>query len=64
MAVTVTSLDNLISQLHRAFEGDSIDVDHIKELMKTYKSNQDDWGKFAIWDKSSKYVSIVLNYIA
>ena len=49
--VTVSTLDDLIGQLHQAFDGDVVDVDHVMELMKTYKSNPAEWKKFAKFDR-------------
>jgi len=47
----VSTLDDLIVELHKAFEGDVVDVDHVMQLMKSYKSNPLEWGKFAKFDR-------------
>ncbi|XP_060081912.1 cysteine dioxygenase type 1-like [Ylistrum balloti] len=44
------SLNDLISELHKVFEADKVNVDYVKELMTSYKSNRDDWKKFAKFD--------------
>ncbi|XP_046459355.1 cysteine dioxygenase type 1-like [Daphnia pulex] len=51
MAYNVATLDELIAELHKAFESDSVDVDHVTQLMQSYKSNPADWGKFAKFDR-------------
>jgi len=49
--MAVSSLQELIQELHHAFDGDVVDVDHVKELMSSYKSNPADWKKFAKFDR-------------
>jgi cysteine dioxygenase len=51
MAYNVATLDELIAELHKAFESDSVDVDHVMQLMQSYKTNPADWGKFAKFDR-------------
>lgn len=51
MAYNVATLDELIAELHKAFESDSVDVDHVTQLMQSYKTNPADWGKFAKFDR-------------
>jgi hypothetical protein len=36
MAYNVATLDELIAELHKAFESDSVDVDHVTQLMQSY----------------------------
>jgi cysteine dioxygenase len=47
----IATLDDLIRELHIAFEGDVVDVDHVMELMKSYKTNPSEWKKFAKFDR-------------
>jgi len=46
----IDSLDQLIVELHKAFETDTADVDQIKSVLEAYKSNPKDWKKFAFFD--------------
>ena len=50
-AYVVSSLDELVAELHKAFEGDVVDVDHVMLLMKSYKSNPAEWKKYAKFDR-------------
>lgn len=47
----VPSLEELVAELHKAFEGDAVDVDHVMELMRNYKSNPSEWKKYAKFDR-------------
>ena len=47
----ITSLDELIKEIYKIFEGDDIDVDYMIEVFKNYKSNPQDWKKFAKYDR-------------
>ena len=51
MAPKVNSLDELIQEVHAAFEGDTVDVDYVEDLMTNYRSNPADWKKFAKFDR-------------
>jgi len=51
MALSIASLDDLIGQLHKAFESDVVDIDHVKDLLNSYKSNPVEWKKFAKFDR-------------
>ncbi|XP_001632450.3 cysteine dioxygenase type 1 [Nematostella vectensis] len=44
------NLDELIRELHEVFESDRVDIDQVKTLMESYRSNQDDWQKYANYD--------------
>ena len=50
-AGSVSSLEDLIAKLHKAFEGDVVDVDHVMDVMKSYKSNPAEWKKYAKFDR-------------
>nr|KAG5689186.1 hypothetical protein BaRGS_004020 [Batillaria attramentaria] len=44
------SLKELIQQLHRVFQQDDVNIDYVKTLMESYKSNPREWKKFAKFD--------------
>ncbi|XP_057687909.1 cysteine dioxygenase type 1 [Corythoichthys intestinalis] len=48
---TPKSLQELTKMLHEIFKEDSINVEEVTELMESYKSNPQDWKKYAIFDK-------------
>lgn len=50
-----SNLQDLCDKLHMVFEEDHINVDHVKDLLSSYKSNPVDWRKFAKFD-THKYV--------
>jgi len=56
----VSSLDELIEELHVLFSGDRVNVDQIYALMRSYKSNPAEWKKYAIADRS-KYTRNLVN---
>lgn len=47
----VATLDDLIAELHKAFETDVVDVDHVMDLMNAYKTNPAEWQKYAKFDR-------------
>ena len=47
----VSTLDDLIQQLHKAFDSDYVNIDHVQTLMLAYKSNPQDWKKYAKFDR-------------
>lgn len=51
MSYNIATLEDLIAELHKAFETDVVDVDHVMQLMKSYKTNPIDWKKFAKFDR-------------
>lgn len=46
----VDSLESLIAILRKLFESDEVDVDYVREVMSSYKSNPLDWRKYAVFD--------------
>ncbi|XP_076438055.1 cysteine dioxygenase type 1-like [Babylonia areolata] len=44
------NLKELIQQLHKVFARDEINIDYVKALMESYKSNPREWKKFAKFD--------------
>lgn len=47
----VNNLEDLIKQLHFAFATDSVDIVHVQALMEAYRSNPQDWKKYAKFDR-------------
>jgi len=45
-----SSLQDLIHQLRSIFDSDHVDIDHVKDLLNSYKSNPADWRQFAKFD--------------
>ena len=43
----ISNLDELIKELRDVFEYDEINVDYVKALLSSYKSNPEDWKKYA-----------------
>ncbi|KAK5647197.1 hypothetical protein RI129_002089 [Pyrocoelia pectoralis] len=48
---TINSLNDLINELHTAFERNSVNVELIHYLMQSYKSNPIEWKKYAKFDR-------------
>lgn len=48
---TVSSLNDLIEELKLVFVSDSVNIDLVNYLMKSYKSNPIDWKKYAKFDR-------------
>ncbi|KAK2576098.1 hypothetical protein KPH14_007433 [Odynerus spinipes] len=47
----VSTLRELIDALHDAFKTDHVDIDHVQDLMASYKSNPLEWKKYAKFDR-------------
>jgi len=47
----VSTLRELIDALHEAFKTDHVNIDHVQDLMMSYKSNPAEWKKFAKFDR-------------
>ncbi|KAF7996824.1 hypothetical protein HCN44_002470 [Aphidius gifuensis] len=45
------TLVELIEKLHDAFNVDVVDIDYVQDLMSMYKSNPQDWKKYAKFDR-------------
>ncbi|XP_018322440.1 cysteine dioxygenase type 1 [Agrilus planipennis] len=48
---TITSLNDLIRELQKVFESDTVNIEYVYYLMRSYKSNPTDWTKFAKFDR-------------
>ncbi|KAK9892020.1 hypothetical protein WA026_018208 [Henosepilachna vigintioctopunctata] len=44
---TIASLDDVIKELRVIFESDSVNVEYLNYVLKSYKSNPSDWKKYA-----------------
>lgn len=44
-------LRELIAKLHEAFATNDVDIDYVQDLMVAYKSNPQEWKKFAKFDR-------------
>lgn len=47
----VSTLRELIDALHEVFQTDHVNIDHVQDLMMSYKSNPMEWKKFAKFDR-------------
>ncbi|KAL2719594.1 cysteine dioxygenase type 1 [Vespula squamosa] len=47
----VSTLRELIDALHDAFKTNHVDIDHVQDLMESYKSNPLEWKKYAKFDR-------------
>ena len=50
LLVPPKDLDELIKELHKVFANDRVNVELVKALMSSYKSNPKDWRRFAKFD--------------
>lgn len=48
---TVNTLEDLIKELYKVFEEDSVNVEHVNYLMRSYKSVPKEWKKYAKFDR-------------
>lgn len=48
----INNLGDLIDALHVVFEDDHVNIEYVKELMLSYKSNDADWKKYAKFDRN------------
>lgn len=47
----VGSLDDLVKELDLIFESDSVNIELVSYVMKSYKSNPIDWKKYAKFNR-------------
>lgn len=47
----ISGLDKLVQELHRIFRDDVVNIEHVSEVMASYKSSPGDWKKFAKFDR-------------
>jgi cysteine dioxygenase len=47
----IETLDDLIASLRLIFDSDNIDVNFVQDVMYAYKSNPNEWRKYAHFDK-------------
>lgn len=48
----INTLDDLIKELHQVFEDDSVNIELVRYLMKSYKSSPNEWKKYAKFDRN------------
>lgn len=48
---TVNTLEDLIRELYKVFERDSVNIELVSYLMKAYKSFPKEWRKYAKFDR-------------
>jgi len=46
----IGSLSDLIEELRGVFQSDHVNIDYVRALLTSYKSNPQDWKQFAIFD--------------
>ncbi|XP_029646075.1 cysteine dioxygenase type 1 [Octopus sinensis] len=51
MVKTVATLDDLCKELREVFDSDRVNIEEVKSLMESYKSNPKEWRKFAKFDQ-------------
>ena len=44
------NLDELIAELHKVFDEERVNVEYVKALLTSYRSNPKDWRKYAKYD--------------
>lgn len=47
----VASLDDLVKELNLIFESDTVNIELVSYVMKSYKSNPVDWKKYAKFNR-------------
>ncbi|XP_013788282.1 cysteine dioxygenase type 1-like [Limulus polyphemus] len=47
----IMTLDELIQELHRIFESNSVNVEYVRDVMVAYKSNPKEWKQYAKFDR-------------
>ena len=58
------SWDQMCSEIKKIFSQDSVDIDHVKKLLKSYSSNRKDWNKYANFEfDADRYIYCVANSI-
>lgn len=58
------SLKELVRRLHKIFAHDDINIDYVRSLMESYKSNPRDWKRFAKFDTHRYVTSYVAGKLA
>ncbi|KAG8335501.1 Cysteine dioxygenase [Homalodisca vitripennis] len=47
----IRTLQELIAELHKVFESDHVNIEHVHALMVAYQSNPSEWRKYARFDR-------------
>jgi len=48
----IETLNDLIEALHKIFDHDVVNIEHVKAVLTAYRSNPKDWKKFAKFDRN------------
>lgn len=51
----VTTLEDVLEHLKEAFSGDKVNVDHVMNILEAYKSNPQEWRRYAKFDRYRYY---------
>lgn len=54
--IQVETFEELLDELRFAFESDIVDVDHIKEILHSYRSCPKEWKKYAFFDRHRYFI--------
>lgn len=49
--MSINSLQELISALHKIFESDNVNIENAKKVIESYQSNAKDWKKYCVFDQ-------------
>ncbi|KAG9511113.1 tRNA pseudouridine(38/39) synthase, partial [Fragariocoptes setiger] len=70
---SAVTFDDLLAEIRSIFQEDRVDIDYLKKLLTSYKSNPQDWKKFAHYDRfrytrnlvedHEKYNIMILNWV-
>ena len=52
--MTNITWNQLCTKVKKIFSSDSVDVDEVIKLMTLYKSNNNDWAQYSLWDINVK----------
>jgi cysteine dioxygenase len=47
----ISTLEDLIRELHEVFSSECVNVEYLQQLMTMYKSNPVDWRRYAKFDR-------------
>lgn len=48
---SIGTLSELITELHNVFDSDHVNIEYVNHLLLSYKSNPQEWKKFAKFDR-------------
>ncbi len=59
LVVPPKDLDELVRELHNIFEKERVNVEYVKALLSSYRSNPKDWKQYAKFDPH-RFVQLIL----